>query len=438
MLYSASMSRQKKRTRIVAKREAGSHLVIKEHHEVKNGKGYASFIVQGWKENGKWKRKQFKERSDAERFVALKRVELENTGRKLDMVLSPLSEAKTQEAVSAFDALGEAYTLKQAVEYFLKNHRPPEYTIKFDDAVKHYIDDKEQDGVRPRTISQVKSVLKAFSAVTENPFIHEITKQSVESYLRGLKSRDGKRKAKRKTWNSHRNELSQLLDWSNIEDLTTHRPWRFNNPVKGIRLYSAKKVAEQRPPVATTSPEQAQHILSVLMRYRGGSLVKAFALAYFAGIRPDGELGKLAERENELINLKTGVISIPAEISKTKDPRQVHISDNLKQWLEAYKDQPIVPTSYISTKAKARQHFKLKHDETRHSFISYHVAIHRSVGDVALQAGNSESMVKKHYLNLHHRDEGDYFFSLIPDTSCRKCVRMSKRDEKNTKNLRVI
>ena len=389
---------------------------------MKNGKGYASYIVQGWKENGKWKRKQFKERSDAERFVALKRVALENTGRKLDMVLSPLSESQTQEAVSAYDSLGDAYTLKQAVDYFLQNHRPPEYTITFDDAVKHYIDDKERDGVRPRTIRQVQGVLRAFAKATGNPLVHEVTKPTIESYLRELKAKDGVSKAKRKTWNSHRNELAQFFDWSNTEDLTTHRPWRFNNPVKGIRLYSAKQVAEQRPPVATTSPKQVQRIFSVLMRYRGGSLVKPFALAYFAGIRPDGELSKLAEREDELINLKTGIITIPAEVSKTKDTRQIHISDNLKKWLEAYKDKPIIPDNYISAKVRARAHFKLKHDETRHSFISYHVAIHRSVGEVALQAGNSESMVKKHYLNLHPKEEGEHFFSLIPDINSRKSI----------------
>ena len=433
------MSRQKKRTRIVAKKEAGSSLIIKEHHEVKNGKGYASFIVQGWKEDGKWKRKQFKERSDAERFVALKRVELENKGRKLDMVLSPLSEAQTQEAVSAFDALGDAYTLKQAVEYFLQNHRPPEYTISINDGMKHYLDDKERDGVRPRTIRQVKGVLRAFSKATKNPLMHEVTKPIIERYLRGLKAKDGKSKAKRKTWNSHRNELAQFFDWSKTEDLTTHRPWCFNNPVEGIRLYSAKQVAEQRPPVATTSPEQAQHIFSVLMRYRGGSLVKPFALAYFAGIRPDGELGKLAEREKELINLKTGIITIPAEISKTKDARQVHISDNLKKWLEAYKEKLIIPENYISARVKTRKHFKLKHDETRHSFISYHVAIHRSVGEVALQAGNSESMVKKHYLNLHPREEGEHFFSLVPDMENMKAVLSDAITVPSSKsNLKVV
>ncbi|MEJ6718812.1 MAG: hypothetical protein QNK82_10005, partial [Akkermansiaceae bacterium] len=75
------MSRTKKRTRTTANETAPVNLTIKEHHEIKNGKGYSSSMVQGWKEDGKWKRKKFKLRKDAERFVALKQVELENQGR---------------------------------------------------------------------------------------------------------------------------------------------------------------------------------------------------------------------------------------------------------------------------------------------------------------------------------------------------------------------
>jgi len=48
-------------------------------------------------------------------------------------------------------------------------------------------------------------------------------------------------------------------------------------------------------------------------------------------------------------------------------------------------------------------------------FISYHVALHRSIGHATLQAGNSESMVRKHYLNLHTKEDGEAFFAIVPD-----------------------
>lgn len=67
-------------------------------------------------------------------------------------------------------------------------------------------------------------------------------------------------------------------------------------------------------------------------------------------------------------------------------------------------------------------HFKLSHDEARHSFISYHVALHRSLGDAALQAGNSETIIRRHYLNLHPKDEGAEFFRIVPDPKNRRTM----------------
>ena len=74
----AGMGRKAKRTRVVATKNAPTQITIRAHVD---SKGYTSHLVQGWKENGKWQRKQFKDLAEAERFVALKRVEVENQGR---------------------------------------------------------------------------------------------------------------------------------------------------------------------------------------------------------------------------------------------------------------------------------------------------------------------------------------------------------------------
>lgn len=414
MHLNVPMSRAKKRTRTTAKESAGVNLTIREHHEIKAGKGYSSFLVQGWKEGGKWKRKKFKNRKDAERFVALKTVELENQGRSQRMVLSPLTDEQIQQAVDAFDALGSTYSLKEAVQFFLENHRPPEFKISLSDGLKVYLDDRERDGVRHRTIKQAESVLKMFLSAVNDCDVHEVTPQKVEGFLRGLRAKDGISPAKRKTWNNYRNDLSHFFGWCAVADLGTQRPWTFNNPVESIRVFSAKQVAEQRAEIATTPPGEVLRIFTVLMRWRGGVMVKPFALTYFAGIRPDGELKRLALGGDELINLKTGFITIPANVSKTKEARQIKITDNLAEWLKAYSSFPIIPKNWDRLSKQVRGHFKLSHDEARHSFISYHVALNRSVGDVALQAGNSESIVKKHYLNLHPAEDGAAFFGTAP------------------------
>ncbi len=165
-------------------------------------------------------------------------------------------------------------------------------------------------------------------------------------------------------------------------------------------------------------------------------MTRYFALAYFAGIRPE-EIQRMSEREKELVNLKTRTITVPANISKTRDERKVTISDNLAHWLKTAPG-PIIPKNFRRMVSRTRVHFKLSHDEARHSFISYHVALHRSLGDAALQAGNSESIIKKHYLNLHPKDEGAEFFRIEPDPKRRRAVLAPEKDASPTPHLVAV
>ena len=418
MPLNAGMSRKAKRTRVVAAKNAASSITIKPHVD---SKGYTSHLVQGWKENGIWQRKQFKDLAKAERFAALKRVEMENQGRKQRLMLCPLTDEQLEQAVKAFDRLGSAYTLTEALDFFLRNHRPPEFTIRLREAINLYLDDRERDGIRDRSRLAIKSVIEQFLRTTDNPWTHEVTAQQIESFLRGLRAKDGTTKATRKTWNNYRNALHSLFEWCAVADVASNRPFTFENPVSGVRKFAARHVREEQvSKPATTTPEDVLRLFRVLSRWKKGVLVRYYALLYFAGLRP-GEIERMDGLEANLINLKTRTITIPAKVSKTRHERHVAISENLAAWLEVA-PTPAIPTNFDRMAKTVRKHFKLDHDEARHSFISYHVALFRSVGDAALQAGNSESIVRRHYLNTHPREEGDQFFRIIPSGDRRGAV----------------
>jgi hypothetical protein len=428
------MSRPAKRTRTIASKRSASSITIKCNADTK---GYTFFLVQGWKENGKWQRRQFKNSSEAERFAAIKRVEMENQGRAQRMVLSPLTDEQHEIALRAFDKLAGIYSLDDAVSFFLKHHRPPEFTIRLSDATALYISEKEHDGLRPRSIHGIDWTLKLFRTATDNPYVHEITQQQVESFLKGLRGKNGKDKASRRSWEIHRIALNGFFKWCGESNVSTNRPFTFSNPAATVRKFSSRQVREEQDAKPnTTAPADVQKIFSLLMRWRGGALVRPYALLYFAGIRPS-ELNRFSGRERELINLKTRTITIPAKVSKTKHDRQVAISENLAAWLNAFPGN-VIPTNYEALNKKARKHFKLTHDEQRHSFISYHVALHRSIGDAALQAGNSESIVKRHYLNTHSQEEGKEFFGIIPDLATRRAVQVPVKEKTEQTHLRAL
>jgi hypothetical protein len=82
----------------------------------------------------------------------------------------------------------------------------------------------------------------------------------------------------------------------------------------------------------------------------------------------------------------------------------------------------ILPEGHDRDIKEVRAGQTLGHDVLRHSFISYHVAAFRSKANTALEAGNSESIIDAHYLNLPTLKEGKTFFSIVPGPRGRKVV----------------
>jgi integrase len=144
--------------------------------------------------------------------------------------------------------------------------------------------------------------------------------------------------------------------------------------------------------------------------------VPYFALCLFAGIRPSVPHGEITKLKPEAVDLDAGVISISAEVSKVREPRKVAIQPNLAAWLRAYPLErfPLVVTNFYRRRAKIGKEFGLTHDVMRHSFISMFVAKFRSIGEAAIQAGNSEGIIRRHYLDLKSAEEAEDYWSIVP------------------------
>ena len=147
-----------------------------------------------------------------------------------------------------------------------------------------------------------------------------------------------------------------------------------------------------------------------------GGLVPFFALCLFAGIRPCVRTGEISRLRPEHVLLADAVVAIDGEVSKVREPRRIVIQLNLAAWLRAYPltQFPIIPLNTQHLRARIAKKFELSHDIMRHTYISMFVAKFRSMGEAALQAGNSESIIRKHYLDLKSTAEAEQFFSIMP------------------------
>jgi len=127
----------------------------------------------------------------------------------------------------------------------------------------------------------------------------------------------------------------------------------------------------------------------------------------------DADKGRL---RNEDARLDTNVILVEPEVSKVDEKRSVKIQPNLRLWLEKYPlaEFPIVPSGLEFYRRKIRKEFKLGPGILRHTYTSMMVGSFRSVGDASLQAGNSETIIRKHYLDLKTEAEADAFWRIRP------------------------
>ncbi len=211
------------------------------------------------------------------------------------------------------------------------------------------------------------------------------------------------------------------------------RSWLLENPVTEIDRFT---ISMGIPEILTV--QTAQDFMAHVENYRRngnsprGEWSLFFALALFAGIRPDflhGEMAKLGKLGlASFVAMKNEVIRIPPEVSKVKDLRQIKIQPNLREWLVRYPPETtrLIPKTPTLDYPNIRRGFNLPHDGLRHTYISNHVGKFRSVGDTALQAGNSERIIKKHYLNMVHLDDAESFWKIVPERTGKKVLQFDR------------
>ena len=138
------------------------------------------------------------------------------------------------------------------------------------------------------------------------------------------------------------------------------------------------------------------------------------AMILFGGIRRE-EVEKL---DWSAVNFKTGHIDVSAEVSKVARERFAPMPDNLRDWLLplAKKEGPIVSRILMHGLRKTWKRARLypwPQDAHRHSFISYR---RRLIGDAqtALDAGTSETIIKKHYKRPVTLEDAEQYFNIRP------------------------
>ena len=253
---------------------------------------------------------------------------------------------------------------------------------------------KEQDGASVAYLGQLRTTLNRF-ATKFSGHILEVTGPEVDAWLRSL----------------------------NIAAVTR------NSMLRCIKvLFSFAKAQNYLPDEKNTAVEQMQQVrvksedttlftpeeMTKLLHNAPPDLVPILAIGAFAGIR----MAELERLDWKAVDLERKFIEIRAGQAKTASRRVIPISDNLAAWLTPLERKgKIVRTKELQTHVPAlARALKMEwpRNVLRDSFISYRIAIVQSADQVALEAGNSASIIFKHYRELTTPEVAEKWFSILP------------------------
>jgi integrase len=154
-------------------------------------------------------------------------------------------------------------------------------------------------------------------------------------------------------------------------------------------------------------------------------------------------MAELERLDWNAVDLERKMIEVRAGQAKTASRRVIPISDNLAAWLTPLERKgKIVRTKELQTHVPAlARALKIgwPRNVLRHSFISYRIADVKSADQVALEAGNSPSIIFKHYRELTTEEQAEKWFSIMPKKEqWQNTFTWDRRNKRITLNGKVI
>jgi len=272
-------------------------------------------------------------------------------------------------------------------------------------------------------VRDMKSRLEAFALAFPRP-IMEVTTKEISYWLRGLRGSNKRGEAVElapKSRNHYRNSVVQLFNHAR-----DHGYLPKGMPTEAEAVKTLDVVASTNE--IFTVPE-IEKVLSTAPSW----MVAPMAIKAFCGVRTE----EMLHLQWEHVNLATKYITLPSEVTKTKQRRLVPISDNLVAWLTPHlkTSGPICPRwgraqalFQAFDRHGKRQGIDVGANKFRNSYISYRVALTHDVAKVALQSGNSPRVIQREYLELATEEEGKKWFAVYPKAT--HAPRQSKEAKK--------
>lgn len=350
------------------------------------------FVVRG-KVNGKWVRKYFHTKGEAQTYCELKNTELLNVGRDA-MEFPSWLRVMAQEAYRRLVPQGK--TIDDAVCFYLDHLSKLKKSVPLGTAVEELIENRRAAGASKVYCYDLHLRLGRLCRDFPDCNTEEISTRELDEWLVDLKVGPVTR-------NTYRRDLNTLFSFCVTRGYSSKNPAEVTRP--------AKEIAK---PVGILTVNETSQLLAAVP----DSLIPYVAIGAFAGLRA-AEVERL---DWSHVDLESGFIEITAKNSKTARRRLVKILPNLHAWLAPLKKlaAPITPANLRWLFVDARERAGLAQwpsNALRHSYASYHLAHFNDAAALALQMGHTNtSMIFEHYREVVKPKDAARYWEVKPST----------------------
>ena len=280
-------------------------------------------------------------------------------------------------------------------------------SIEIGEAVKLCLADKEAEGVSPRTLQSLRSVLLRFASRHEGVLMDELDASNATDFVDELRI-------------SLRTRLGYLTDLRTLFSWGMQKCFIEENPVvaampgratrKRIMLAKRSRRREQ-----VLSVQECRKLMRWVEENDPGLLVYP-VLCLFAGLRPEREAPEI-----DWADVTFADITVDARIAKDGETRIIEpLTPNLVAWLKVIGSSGTISLPLRNLKRRWERAREVlgrdwPHDAMRHSYASYHFAMYRDAGLTAKNLGHpNATLLRKDYNNAVTHAEANAFWSIGP------------------------
>lgn len=286
------------------------------------------------------------------------------------------------------------------------------HSLPVPDAVEKYFRLRLAEDVRPGTDTYRHLDLhlrKRFAVRFREKMLHEISADEIRDWMHGLKNPDSGEPMSVVTKGHHRKNVNAFFDRAVMEE------WIRSNPCVRVKPPSAKLEDEEDDDIAGRVIPVAD--LEKLFRMnRDQPVVGRLALELFGGLRAASAERMLREH----VNFAEKGLTLPGVLHKSgkRKYRSGH-PEALWAWLAHAGERMWTEVDegsygYLKTQAFIRANVRNPGNGLRHSFVSYHLALHRNMPLTSFLAQHRRSTTTEGYEGLATEADAKRWAAILP------------------------